>query len=211
MWRSPIAPESLEIIVPLAFLAAGLWFLARWIALVPVVALLFSLWFFRDPERTSTAAEGEALSPADGTVQWVREVEEPRYLGGRAVCISIYLSLLDVHVNRSPLAGEVAYREYVAGRFLPAARPGVETCNERSYTGLAAGPHRVLLVQIAGRVARRILTRVRVGDRLGRGERFGMIRFGSCTQLLLPIGSVPLVAAGQKVRAGVTAVARLPR
>ena len=210
MWRPPIAPDSLDIIVPLAVLAAAAWVLSPPLGIMPVAALLCSLWFFRDPERRSGGAEGDVVSPADGTVEWVREVNEPRFLGGRALGLSIYLSLFDVRVNRAPVSGEVAYREYVPGRFVPAARAGVEDVDERACTGLTAGPHRILVLQIAGRVARRIITSVEVGDRLVRGQRIGMIRGGSRTQVLLPPDSTPLVTAGQRVRAGVTPLARLP-
>ena len=190
--------------------AAVLLWLLPWAAPLPVAVLAFTLWFFRDPERTAVAGPGDVVAPADGTVLSVTEGDEPRHIHGPAVCVRIYLSLFDVHVNRAPVTGKVAYRDYVRGGFAPASRPGVGERNERAYTGLVAGPHRVLVVQIAGRVARRIVTWVGVGDRLERGERFGLIRFGSCTQLYLPAGSAIAVRPGDRVRGASTVIGRLP-
>ena len=172
--------------------------------------LAFTLWFFRDPEREVCAEPGEVVSPADGTVLSVREVAEPRHMDGPAVCVRIYLSLFDVHVNRAPVAGEVVYRDYVPGAFAPAFTADVGDRNERAYISLQAGPHRVLVVQIAGRVARRIVTWSRVGDRLAQAQRFGLIRFGSCTQLYLPAGSTVHVRPGDKVQGAQTVIGRLP-
>lgn len=181
-----------------------------WVAPLPGALLVFTLWFFRDPEREISATAGEVLSPADGTVLSVGEVEEPRYLQGRAVCVRIYLSLFDVHVNRAPLAGVVEYRDALRGGFAPAFTEDASERNERAFIGLSAGRHRVLVVQIAGRVARRIVTWPRIGDRLERGQRFGMIKFGSCTQLYLPAGSTVDVRPGDQVRGALTVIGRLP-
>jgi len=177
---------------------------------VPAILTLFVLWFFRDPERPIPAGERLVVSPADGRVMFVREVEEPRFMGGRAVQVSIFLSVFDVHINRSPVAGEVRYREYVPGRFLAAWDETVGEVNERSYVGLVAGPHKVLVSQVAGLLARRIITWPQVGARLQRGERFGLIRFGSCTQVWLPPGSEVLVGPGDRVVGGETVIGRLP-
>jgi len=185
--------------------------LVHWgLALVPAILTLFVLWFFRDPERPIPAGERLVVSPADGRVMFVREVEEPRFMGGRAVQVSIFLSVFDVHINRSPVAGEVRYREYVPGRFLAAWDETVGEVNERSYVGLVAGPHKVLVSQVAGLLARRIITWPQVGARLQRGERFGLIRFGSCTQVWLPPGSEVLVGPGDRVVGGETVIGRLP-
>lgn len=180
-------------------------------ALILAALALFVAWFFRDPERPVPQEDGLVVSPADGRVMFVREVEEPRFVGGRAVMVSIFLSVFDVHINRAPVAGEVAYREYVPGKFLAAWDDSVGEVNERAYLGLVTeAGQRVLVSQVAGLVARRIVTWPSVGDRLDRGERFGLIRFGSCTQVWLPPGSEVLVRPGDRVAGGETVIGRLP-
>lgn len=181
------------------------------LAPLPLAVLLFVAYFFRDPERSVPSGDHEVVSPADGRVMYVREVEEPRFMGGKALLVSIFLSIFDVHINRSPVAGEVTYKEYVKGRFEAAWVDRVEEINERQYIGLQAGPHKVLVAQIAGLVARRIVTWTEVGQPLAKGERFGLIKFGSCTQVYLPLGSEVTVKAGDRVVGGVTPIGRLPQ
>lgn len=202
--------EAWPILGILLLVIAFLLLVLPWAAPLPIVLLAFTLWFFRDPDREVAGQERDIVSPADGMVLSVSEVVEPRHMNGRAVCVRIFLSLFDVHVNRAPVAGQVVYRDYVRGGFAPAFSADVGERNERSYVGLVAGPHRVLVVQIAGRVARRIVTWPHIGDRLARGQRFGLIKFGSCTQLYLPTSSTVLVRPGDKVRAALTVIGRLP-
>lgn len=197
----------LGVVVILTLLA--LWL--HWaVAILPAGLLLFVAWFFRDPERPITAEDLAVVSPADGRVMFVREVEEPRFMGGKAIMISIFLSVFDVHVNRSPVAGKVTYKEYVPGRFLAAWDETVGEVNERSYIGIEGPKYRVLVSQVAGLIARRIFTWPSVGSTLARGERFGLIRFGSCTQVWLPVGSLLLVKPGDRVAGGETVIGRLP-
>ncbi|MBP2016830.1 phosphatidylserine decarboxylase [Symbiobacterium terraclitae] len=211
MRRPIIAREGWPFAAALLILAL-LALLVHWaLALLPALLTLFVLWFFRDPERPIPEGERLVVSPADGRVMFVREVEEPRFMGGRAILVSIFLSVFDVHINRAPVAGEVRYREYVPGQFLAAWDETVGEVNERAYLGLVSGPHRVLVSQVAGLLARRIITWPQVGDRLQRGERFGLIRFGSCTQLWLPPGSEVLVGPGDRVAGGKTVIGRLPQ
>ena len=212
MRRPIIAREGWPFVGTLAVLAI-LALLVHWgLTLALAVLGLFVMWFFRDPERPIPTEDGLVVSPADGRVMFVREVEEPRFVGGRAVMVSIFLSVFDVHINRSPVAGEVTYREYVPGRFLAAWDESVGEVNERSYLGLVtACGRRVLVSQVAGLLARRIVTWPSVGDRLERGERFGLIRFGSCTQIWLPPDSEVLVNPGDRVVGGETVIGRLPQ
>jgi phosphatidylserine decarboxylase len=189
-------------------LIAGIVHLLLGVALSAL--LLLSIWFFRDPDRPIPADGGLVVAPADGRVMWVRAEDEPRFLKGRAVTVSIFLSVFDVHINRSPIEGRVAYKEYVPGQFVAAWDEKVGEINERSYIGLEHGDARVLVSQVAGLVARRILTWPVVGDHLQRGERFGLIRFGSCTQVWLPTGSTVQVKAGDRVKGGETIIGRLP-
>lgn len=209
MKRPLIAREGWSIIAVLILITAGAYWLTPWLALLPGALLALSVWFFRDPERAIPGTDRDVVAPADGRVLWVREVEEPRFLKGRSVAVSIFLSVFDVHVNRAPVAGRVAYRDYVRGQFLAAWADRLEEVNERAYIGLEGPGYKALVVQIAGLVARRILTWPRVGDQLARGERFGLIRFGSCTQVYLPAGTEITVKPGDRVVGGVTIIGRL--
>jgi len=170
---------------------------------VPLLLLAaFSAWFFRDPERRVPPDPSVVVAPADGKV-----VEVERLPGGE-LRLAIFLSILDVHVNRSPVAGRVVRVEHTPGRFLAAWKPETRDVNERNEVVLETerGPVRVL--QVAGLVARRIVCRAVPGDALGKGERFGMIRFGSRTELVLPPGASPAVRVGDGVRGGASVVAR---
>jgi phosphatidylserine decarboxylase len=179
------------------WVAAGVWTLLA----VSVVA------FFRDPERAWTKGDRLVVSPADGEVVSLLEVEEPAFLHGRALRISIFMNVFDCHVNRYPLDGRVAYRHYNAGRFGHAGAEKASLSNEQASVGLDTPQGKVLVRQIAGLVARRIVTDHEVGTDVHQGERMGMIRFGSRVDLFLPPGARTLVQVGTKTRAGVTVVA----
>jgi phosphatidylserine decarboxylase len=175
------------------------------------LALLFTGFFFRDPERVVPGGENVAVAPADGLVTTVDEVEEAEFLKARVRRIGIFLSVLDVHVNRAPLAGEVLHSEPKPGRFLDARSPEASLLNV-SRSWVFSGPAGTVMVrQITGAIARRICAWAVVGDKLSRGERFGMIRFGSRTELFLPLDAEILVSPGDRVRGGETPVARLNR
>ena len=163
---------------------------------------LASLGFFRDPERTPPVGPGLVLAPADGRVMRIDEVEDPWV--GRAVRASIFLSPLDVHVNRSPVAGLVDSVRYEAGRFMAAYRDEASELNERCTIALEGDATRIGVKQIAGVLARRIVCRVRAGDKLAAGERFGLIRFGSRTDLVVPRSAEMRVKIGDRVRGGET-------
>lgn len=212
--RSPrplIAREGWPFIAFFGALTAITAYVHWALAVIPGLLLALSVWFFRDPERPISDEDNAVVSPADGKVMFVREVEEPRFLGGKAVMVSIFLSVFDVHINRAPVGGIIAYKEYTKGKFLAAWDETVGEVNERSYLGIETGHHRVLVSQVAGLLARRILTWPERGDRLGRGDRFGLIRFGSCTQVWLPVGSTILVRPGDRVAGGETLIGRLPQ
>lgn len=205
---------ALFVLLPLALavLAAALG--QPLLAVLPGAFALFSINFFRDPERRPPGGEETLVSPADGTVTDVIELDEPTFLKGRAVRIGIFLSVFDVHVNRAPLSGKIEFVEYRPGKFLDARKEECSSQNEANWIGLAsAGPGapRFLVKQISGAIARRIVCRLRPGDRVSRGERIGMIKFGSRTELYIPVSAraTILVCPGEKVRGGGTAVARL--
>lgn len=181
-------------------------------ALIPSVFVLFTLYFFRNPHRMTDAGPQDVLSPADGVVLYVDEVEEDRYLKDKAIKISIFLNVFNVHVNRAPIAGEVEYLSYQPGKFLPAFKGHASHLNERNYLGIRSSKDprlALMVVQITGFIARRIVCWVKSGAKLEQGQRFGMIKFGSCTEVYLPKGSVILVQKGHKVKGGETILGRL--
>ena len=174
--------------------------------------LIFCLWFFRDPERKPPSDPSLVTSPADGTVTLVDEVEEERFFKRRMKRVSIFLSVFDVHVNRTPIEGEVLFTEGRGGLYLDARKPEASILNESLYWvfGPRENPSRAVGVkQITGAIARRIVPWAMLGESMERGERFGMIRFGSRTDLYLPLDAEVLVSVGQKVKGGETPVARM--
>lgn len=183
---------------PLEFVAGLCILLAVWVA-----------YFFRDPERTGDRGPHVAIAPADGKIVQVMEVDEPAFMHGRALKISIFMNVFNVHVNRYPVSGTVAYTHYNPGKFLNAAVDKASLENEMSSVGIVSGAHRVLVRQIAGLVARRIVTYSREGDTVAQGERFGLIRFGSRVDIYLPTSATPRVRVGQHTVAGTTVIAEL--
>jgi phosphatidylserine decarboxylase len=179
-----------------------------------VAALLFtafSVWFFRNPERTPADTSSNAvISAADGTVLKVERVNDPRY-GEPSEKISIFMSPFNVHVNRAPVTGTVEKVEYVPGKFLVASLDKASTDNERNLAIIKTqSGHRVGFLQIAGLIARRIACSIKAGDQINVGQRYGLIRFGSRMEMFLPVGSTIFVKAGDVVEGGNTVVGRLP-
>jgi phosphatidylserine decarboxylase len=182
---------------------------AGWVVAAAVWGVL-AVWvvaFFRDPERAWSQGDRLIIAPADGKVVSVTEVDEPAFFNGRAHRISIFMNVFDCHVNRYPTDGTVAYRHYNPGEFGHAGAEKASLSNEQSSIGLATARGKVLIRQIAGLVARRIVTDHRPGQAVRQGERLGMIRFGSRVDLFLPLGTRVLVHVGDTTRVGVTVVA----
>jgi phosphatidylserine decarboxylase len=203
MSKLPVAREGWPFIAIPAAIAAGLALTGRRGLAVPfAAAALASLGFFRDPERETPVLTGAVLSPADGKVMSVDELDDS--FVGPSVRVATFLSPLDVHVNRSPVAGLVVGVTYSRGRFLAAYQAEAGQVNERCVVNIQGDSTRITVVQIAGVVARRIVCRVAPGDKLSAGERFGMIRFGSRTDCYMPRGTRVLVRAGDRVTGGVT-------
>jgi phosphatidylserine decarboxylase len=169
-------------------------------AAVFMVAALACLGFFRDPERTPPTLPGAVVAPADGRVMVVTEAMDPWV--GPATRVSIFLSPLDVHVNRAPVGGLVKNVEYAPGRYMAAYRPEASEENERCTVSVEGETARVVVKQIAGVLARRIVCRVRPGDSLRAGQRYGLIRFGSRTDLVVPRSTEIRVRVGDRVRGG---------
>jgi phosphatidylserine decarboxylase len=174
------------------------------------VAVGLCVWFFRDPERVAPGDDRLVVSPADGKVIDIRAVQAPELLGAPATRVSIFMSPLNVHVNRSPVAGRIETVRHTPGRFHAAFADKASDDNERNAVVLAGGGRRFLVVQIAGALARRIVCRYAAGAMLGRGERYGLIMFGSRVDLYLPSDVTVRTAVGQRVRAGVTVIGEMP-
>jgi phosphatidylserine decarboxylase len=194
----------------LGVVAAFLWVMTQSVALtsLPVVLALFFLWFFRDPERAIPAGPGEIVSPGDGVVTEADWIETT---SGSRLRLSIFLNVFDVHVNRAPVAGTVKIVEHREGSFINAMKPESGILNEQTLVVIDTGGSEVSYKQIAGLLARRIVCTVKVGDRLERGQRVGMIKFGSRVDVLLPADAVPQVKTGTRVRGGSTILAVLPQ
>lgn len=184
---------------PLWLLAGVLTIIALWVA-----------YFFRDPERVGDRGERLVIAPADGKIVHIVETDEPEFINGPAVRISIFMNVFDVHVNRYPVSGTVRLVNYNKGRFVNAAVEKASLENEQMSVGIQSGAHRVLVRQIAGVIARRIVTYSKVGDAVEQAARMGIIRFGSRVDLFLPVGSTVRVEVGQSTYAGSTVVGELP-
>ena len=185
----------------------GLW-------LAAFVLLLLALWvayFFRDPERTGERGARLVVSPADGKLIMITEVDEPSFIGGRAIRISIFMNVFDVHVNRYPVDGVVKYIHYNKGKFFNAAAEKSSLENEQMSVGIETGRHRILLRQIAGLIARRIVTYSKPGETVKQGDRMGIIRFGSRVDVFLTVASTLRGKVGDITVAGVTILAELPK
>lgn len=221
----PAQKEMLRFGIPLGILAAVLIFVApfllpaTWLGIKLLVAgagivtsllLLFVCYFFRDPERAVPEDPAIIVAAADGLVVGVEELEEPDFHLGPMLRIAVFLSVFDVHVNRAPCDGEVKSSIYKVGKFFDVRRPEASSRNEcRSWwIDTPYGP--VAVRQIAGLIARRIVAWADEGEVLARGQRFGMIRFGSRTEVFLPLGCTPLVKVGDRVQGAATPIARWP-
>jgi phosphatidylserine decarboxylase len=184
---------------PLWAVAAALTVIALWVA-----------YFFRDPERSGERGERLVIAPADGKIVMVTDVDEPAFLHGRATRLSIFMSVFNVHVNRYPVDGVIRYVHYNKGKFLHAAEEKSSLENEQMSVGIEAGRNRVMVRQIAGLVARRIVNYSRDGEQVTQGERMGIIRFGSRVDVFLPTASSIRVRVGDLTSAGSTVIAELP-
>jgi phosphatidylserine decarboxylase len=177
---------------------------------VLVVFFLFTLFFFRDPDRTIPDGDNIIVSPADGKLVLIKELEHADYLESPAIQMSIFLSPLNVHVNRIPWSGTVGYFRYIKGDFMVAFDHKASEKNERTEIGVERDGQKILFKQIVGSIARRIVCPLKEGDVVTKGERFGMIKFGSRMDIILPLDVTLKVGVGQKVVGGETIVAVLP-
>jgi phosphatidylserine decarboxylase len=212
-----VAREGVVFIIIAWLLALGaLWMAsmrhspAWYIVAVPLVIIaLWVVYFFRDPERTGDRGEQLVVSPADGLVVMIADVEEPSFIAGMATRISIFMNVFDVHVNRYPVNGVVKYLKYNKGLFLHAAHEKASLDNEQMSVGIEAGSRRILVRQIAGLIARRIVNYARIGDMAEQGVRMGIIRFGSRVDVFIPTNSTARIKVGERTVAGTTVLAEL--
>jgi phosphatidylserine decarboxylase len=197
----PVASEGWPFILPLAIVTA-LLFAFGWknTAYVSLVLTLFVLFFFRDPERLVPKGENLVVSPADGRVIVIKDVYEPDYLKQDVKQISIFLSVFNVHVNRAPMGGTVEMVKYNPGKFHVASVDKASLDNEQTGMVIVNGKHKILVKQIAGLIARRIVCYAKPGDALAPGERYGLIRFGSRVDLFLPKDTELKVKVGDRIK-----------
>lgn len=180
--------------------------------LLAVIVTLVALWvayFFRDPDRVGDRGTSLVVAPADGRLIMITEVDEPAFIKGRAIRLSIFMNVFNVHVNRYPVSGTVSYVHYNKGKFLNAAAEKSSLENEQMSVGVESGSVRVLVRQIAGLIARRIVTYSRVGESVHQGDRMGIIRFGSRVDVFIPTGARVKAKVGDLTTAGTTILAEL--
>ncbi|MAT38133.1 MAG: phosphatidylserine decarboxylase family protein [Ectothiorhodospiraceae bacterium] len=206
-----ITPYGVDVARPIIIVCAAIIILSFFIAslafkviflVIGIGLLLFTLNFFRDPERETPADENAVISPADGVVIRIDDVDEEEFLKAPAKKVSIFMSALDVHVNRYPISGRVGYFRYISGKYIAAFDDKASQENERAIIGVEGERFNVLFVQIAGLIARRIVCPIDVGDSATAGKRFGMIRFGSRVDVYVPVGSEVRVSLKERVKAG---------
>lgn len=208
--RSQTILEARWILLTLAAIGVAVWFVSVWLSLIFLALFLFTIAFFRDPNRPVPAGPNLIVAPADGRVRDIVELDEKEILKTKTRRVGIFLSIFDVHTNRAPIDGRIVYRQHHAGLCLDARDPNCSEKNE-AMTWAFENPRGVIVVrQLTGAIARRIVAWANVGDELKKGERFGMIRFGSRTELYLPLDAEVLVKTGDHVSGGSTVIARLP-
>jgi phosphatidylserine decarboxylase len=212
------AREGLAYIAIAALIAVGAFALALnrrsfplWLLAVTLVLLaVWVAYFFRDPERIGERGDRLVIAPADGKVVLISDVDEPTFVQGRTKRISIFMNVFNVHVNRYPVSGVVKHVDYKRGKFVNAIGEQASLENEQRSVGLEAGQYRVLVRQIAGLIARRIVTYSKEGEHVRQGERMGLIRFGSRVDVFVPASSALRVRVGDLAVSGVTVLAELP-
>ena len=210
MPTGPIIKEGFPLIGAMLIITVVLGYLGHYvIAIISFILALFFVNFFRNPKRVIPQDPDLILSPADGKIMDISDVYEDIYLHKECKKVTIFLSVFDVHANRAPIDGKITYRHYTMGSFLPAFKDDVGFENERHMIGIENEDLRITVTQIAGILARRIVSWVTLNDGLSKGELYGMIRFGSCTEVVVPKNVELLVKKGDKVVGGETIIGRI--
>lgn len=208
--------STLAVISVITFLLISLSFFTQnsyirsALIIIPLLLLIFSLNFFRDPDRTPPDLDNVVVSPADGRVLFVKDVIENNYIGNKAKQVSIFMSPLNVHVNRIPLDGKVEYLKYHKGKYIAAFEDKASEVNERAEFGISGKYGKVFFTQVAGFIARRIIYEISEGDSVKIGERFGMIKFGSRVDVIVPDYCNVKVKKDDEVKAGETILFEYP-
>ena len=185
-------------------------YLKALLVVIPALLLIFSMNFFRDPDRTAPSRDDVVVSPADGKVLFVKDVEENKFIKGKAKQVSIFMSPLNVHVNRIPVDGKVEYLHYFEGKYIAAFEDKASEVNERAEFGISGKYGKVYFTQVAGFIARRIVYEISKGDSVKIGERFGMIKFGSRVDVIVPENCNVKVRKDDEVKAGETILFEFP-
>ncbi len=209
LMRSQTLYEARWIFAVAALITANLYLLLPWLAVLGILFILYVFYFFRDPERTIPSDPNAVVAAADGVIAGIEEMEEPEVLKTQTKRVAIFLSVFDVHVNRAPIEGKITYNKLTPGQMLDARNPDASTLNECRTWAFQGYKATLVVRQITGAIARRIVAWSKVGDSVAKGERFGMIRFGSRTEVYLPLNSTITVKVGDRVRGGATVIAVL--
>ena len=201
--------EARWIFAVFGLLAVASWFVSPWLALIWALLVFYTFYFFRDPERAIPEDESSVVAAADGVVVEIVEMEELEVVNAMMRRVAIFLSVFDVHTNRAPVSGTVIHSERRVGRMLDARHPDASRLNESRTWAIKNAAGTLVVRQITGAIARRIVAWAQVGQHVSRGERFGMIRFGSRTEVYLPLSADVLVRVGDRVQGGSSVIARL--
>jgi len=207
--RMPIAKEGYVFIIPLMGITILFGIISIKWAIIPAILTLFVIFFFRDPERVVPSEAGLIVSPADGHVIGINHKADENLMGEESVCVSIFLSVFNVHVNRIPCEGNVIQTVYNSGKFLPAFQEKASLLNEQNSVVINHKNKKVVVRQIAGLIARRIVCWIKDGCQVARGQRFGLIRFGSRVDLFIPREVELLIKKGDKVFGGKTVIGKI--
>lgn len=210
--REGLSFITVAALIAIAALAVALTRRSWPLWLLAIALVVIALWvasFFRDPVRTGERGERLVISPADGKVVMITQVDEPTFMKEPATRISIFMNVFNVHVNRYPVSGTVRFVERKPGKFLNAAVESASLENEQASVGIESGSNRLLVRQIAGLIARRIVTDSKDGEQVKQGARMGLIRFGSRVDVFVPASARPLIKVGDVTYAGVTVIAEL--
>ena len=210
LMRAQTLFEARWILLILGAGGVAVWFVSVWLCLIFLALFLFTIAFFRDPNRRVPADPKLVVAPADGRVSDIVELDEKEVLKIKTRRVGIFLSIFDVHTNRAPIDGRIIYRQHHGGLCLDARDPDCAEKNEAMTWAFENSRGIIVVRQLTGAIARRIVAWTNVGDELKKGERFGMIRFGSRTELYLPLDAEVLVKRGDHVFGGSTVIARLP-
>src|SRR5437868_1961790 len=202
--------EARWVLLFFALLAAAGAVFSAWLWWFCLLLFFFTVAFFRDPQRTAPPDQNLIVAPADGTVMDIVQADESQVLKTRTRRVGIFLSIFDVHTNRAPIDGRIVYRQHREGVCLDARDPNCSEKNEAMTWAFENSRVTIVVRQLTGAIARRIVAWAQVGDELKKGDRFGMIRFGSRTEVYLPLAAIVLVKVGDHVAGGSTIIARLP-